>query len=572
MKNLIKLPVIFATLFLCAGSNVSAQSWQWMHRMGGTSTVGGQSNDDMITDMVTDENGNLYACGRLTNNADFMGIPVPPSTSPYPGYTIFVAKWDCNGNLTWLRTSHGGSDKGTKSIVYDNNGHLYVTGLCRVLLNDSIQFFDSLLTDYANDLFIAKFDTNGTMDWVRVASPGDSSLYGVPAGLAIDSKGYINYLFQAGLPGLLFPPNFYADTNMYYVARFDDLGNTISMFPIARRFPSLRWKDYELDSKDNHYMITYWYDKSSFLCAGQTVYHINPDTTVAEFLIIKLDSTGAFSNAYQIADTVQGHTSGGFRLNIDASDNIVATGSGFNGIVIGADTINSSISTGAAFITKINSNGNYVWTKFSFGLYGPTNDGGIGFQSSNGHIYYAGRYRGTVYIANDTLPSTYQDIFIAEIDSNGNSIMANRLGCTGDKTEATCITTHGNDIYVAGDFQGQLLGPSDTLNYIGGNTDAFIAKFGFPCTTGINEISQNSNASLLIFPNPTNNFLNISSQKINMKHVDVLNILGQTVFQKQISPDNLHNTQLNVSFLTPGVYIIQATDNNNIIRAKFIKL
>lgn len=572
MKNLIKLPVIFATLFLCAGSNVSAQSWQWMHRMGGTATVGGQSNDDMITDMVTDENGNLYACGRLTNNADFMGIPVPPSTSPYPGYTIFVAKWDCNGNLTWLRTSHGGSDKGTKSIVYDNNGHLYVTGLCRVLLNDSIQFFDSLLTDYANDLFIAKFDTNGTMDWVRVASPGDSSLYGVPFGLAIDSKGYINYFFQSGLPGLLFPPNYYADPSMYYVARFDDLGNTISMFPIARRFPSLRWKDYELDSKDNHYMITYWYDKSSFLCAGQTVYHINPDTTVAEFLIIKLDSTGAFSNAYQIADTVQGHTSGGFRLNIDASDNIVATGSGFNGIVIGADTINSSISTGAAFITKINSNGNYVWTKFSFGLYGPTNDGGICFQSSNGHINYAGRYRGTVYIANDTLPSTYQDIFIAEIDSNGNSIMANRLGCTGDKTEVTCITTHGNDIYVAGDFQGQLLGPSDTLNYIGGNTDAFIAKFGFPCTTGINEISQNSNASLLIFPNPTNNFLNISSQKISMKHVDVLNILGQTVFQKQISPDNLHNTQLNVSFLTPGVYIIQATDNNNIIRAKFIKL
>jgi len=199
-------------------------------------------------------------------------------------------------------------------------------------------------------------------------------------------------------------------------------------------------------------------------------------------------------------------------------------------------------------------------------------NGGICFQSSNGHIYYAGRYRGTVYIANDTLPSTYQDIFIAEIDSNGNSIMANRLGCTGDKTEVTCITTHGNDIYVAGDFQGQLLGPSDTLNYIGGNTDAFIAKFGFPCTTGINEISQNSNASLLIFPNPTNNFLNISSQKISMKHVDVLNILGQTVFQKQISPDNLHNTQLNVSFLTPGVYIIQATDNNNIIRAKFIKL
>lgn len=568
MKNLIKLQVIFATLFLCAGGNVIAQSWQWMHRMGGTATVGGQTHDDMVTDMVTDENGNLYACGRLTNNADFMGIPVPPNTGPFPGYTLFLAKWDCNGNLTWLRTSHDGSDKGTKSLVYDNNGHLYLTGL--VYVNDSLQFFDSLLTDYANDLFIAKFDTSGTMDWVRVASPGDSSLYGVPSGLAIDSKGYINYLFQAGLPGLLFPPNFYADTNMYYVARFDDLGNTISMFPIAKRFPSLQWGDYELDSKDNHYMITSWYDRASFVCAGHTVYHLNPDSTKSEFLIIKLDSTGAFSNAFQIADTVIGHGSSGIRLIVDASDNVIATGSGSNGIVIGNDTIASPLAGGCSFITKISPNGTYQWTKQSFGQYGPTNDGGIAFKN-NGNIIFGGRYRGTVYIANDTLPATNQDIFIAEVDSGGNWIMADRLGCTGDKTEVNCVATFGNDIYVAGNFKGQLLGPNDTLNYIGGNTDAFIAKFGTICTTGINEISQNSNPSLHIYPNPVNNFLNISSQKINIKHVDVLNILGQSIFQKQISPDNLHNIQLNVSFLNPGVYIIQATDNNKIVRAKFIK-
>ncbi|MCO5289439.1 MAG: hypothetical protein M9940_08465, partial [Bacteroidetes bacterium] len=416
MKNLIKLQVIFATLFLCAGSNVSAQSWQWMHRMGGTATVGGQSNDDMITDMVTDENGNLYACGRLTNNADFMGIPVPPSTSPFPGYTIFVAKWDCNGNLTWLRTSHGGSDKGTKSIVYDNNGHLYLTGL--VYVSDSLQFFDSLLTDYANDLFLAKFDTSGSMDWVRVASPGDSILYGAPSGLAIDSKGYINYLFQAGLPGLLFPPNYYADTNMYYVARFDDLGNTISMFPIARRFPFLQWYDYELDSKDNHYMITYWQDRASFLCAGQTVYHLNPDSTKNEFLIIKLDSTGAFSNAFQIADTSGNRNCGGYRLHIDASDNIIASGGAPNGLVIGSYTILNPMNTnpvtgGCGFITKISQNSNYIWLNQNYGKIGAATNGGISIKP-NGNISFAGFYRDTVVIANDTLPCTYQDIFIAE--------------------------------------------------------------------------------------------------------------------------------------------------------------
>lgn len=571
MKNLIKILIILTPLSLWrgAGSEVSAQSWQWMHRMGGTSLVGNQSNDDMVTDMVTDAAGNVYACGRLTNNADFMGIPVPPSSSPFPGYTIFLAKWDCSGNLTWLRTSHGGSDKGAKSIVYDNNGHLYVTGL--VYVSDSLQFFDSLLTDYANDLFIAKFDTSGTMDWVRVASPGDSSLYGVPSGLAIDSKGYINYLFQAGLPGLLFPPNYYADTNMYYVARFDALGNTISMFPIARRFPSLTWHDYELDSKDNHYMITYWYDRASFLCAGQTVYHLNPDSTKIEFLVIKLDSTGAFSNAFQIADTSSLITTG-YRLNIDASDNVIVTGIAQSGLTIGSDTLINPINfnAGVNFIAKLSPSGSVMWLKQNYSQYVCANTGGITIKP-NHNIAYAGYYRTALYIANDTLPATYQDIFIAEVDSNGNWIMANRLGCTGDKAEATCITTQGNNIIVAGDFKGQLLSPSDTLNFVGGNTDGFIAKFGTICTTGIEELSQNKNTSLLIYPNPANNFLNISFEQINVSSISILNTLGQSIFKTQITSPNIETVQLNVSKLPPGIYIIQATGKNNSATSKFVK-
>lgn len=553
-----------------AGGEVQAQSWQWMHRMGGTATVGGQSNDDMVTDMVTDASGNVYACGRLTNNADFMGIPVPPSTSPFPGYTIFLAKWDCSGNLTWLRTSYGGSDVGAKSLVYDNNRNLYLTGL--VYVSDSLQFFDSLLTDYANDLFIAKFDTSGSMDWVRVAAPGDSILFGIPSGLAIDSKGYINYLFQAGLPGLLFPPNYYADTNMYYVARFDAFGNTISMFPIARRFPSLTWKDYELDSKDNHYMITYWYDRASFLCAGQTVYHLNPDSTKSEFLVIKLDSTGAFSNAFQIADTIPGHGTGGLRLNIDTFDNVIVTGAGMSGFIIGSDTLNNPVNfnTGANFIAKLSPSGTVQWLKQNYSQYVCANTGGISIKP-NHNIAYAGYYRTALYIANDTLPATYQDIFIAEVDSSGNWVMANRLGCTGDKAEAKCITTFDDNIFVAGDFKGQLFSPSDTLNFIGSNTDGFIAKYGTICTTGIEEITQNQITPLFVYPNPATNFINIVINEININHITISNTLGQTIFKKQLAQNNQQNIQLNISSLPPGIYIIQATGKNNSATTKFIK-
>src|SRR5690606_1161937 len=135
-----------------------------------------------------------------------------------------------------------------------------------------------------------------------------------------------------------------------------------------------------------------------------------------------------------------------------------------NGLVIGSYTILNPMNTnpvtgGCGFITKISQNSNYIWLNQNYGKIGAATNGGISIKP-NGNISFAGFYRDTVVIANDTLPCTYQDIFIAEVDSNGNSIMANRLGCTGDKTEVTCITTHGNDIYVAGDFQGQLLGPS----------------------------------------------------------------------------------------------------------------
>ncbi len=90
MKKFLIYFIIQSSLF-AVHDKVYAQSWQWLHRMGGSNSLGSFGTDDQVADMATDSMGNVYVCGKITNNADFEGIPVP--SSPTNEYTCFIVKW-----------------------------------------------------------------------------------------------------------------------------------------------------------------------------------------------------------------------------------------------------------------------------------------------------------------------------------------------------------------------------------------------------------------------------------------------------------------------------------------------
>ena len=85
----------------------------------------------------------------------------------------------------------------------------------------------------------------------------------------------------------------------------------------------------------------------------------------------------------------------------------------------------------------------------------------------------------------------------------------------------------------------------------------------YDCTLEVNEI--NLEDVLTIYPNPTNNFLNIKDKGFDISGISIYNFYGKKVFNL-----NGNTNKLNLSVLNAGVYIIEFKSKINTIRKKII--
>ena len=69
------------------------------------------------------------------------------------------------------------------------------------------------------------------------------------------------------------------------------------------------------------------------------------------------------------------------------------------------------------------------------------------------------------------------------------------------------------------------------------------------------------------YPNPTTGILNIS-YKGRVEAIEVMNVLGQKVLM--INPKD-NKSEIDMSRLAPGVYLVKATVNGKVITNKVIK-
>ena len=92
----------------------------------------------------------------------------------------------------------------------------------------------------------------------------------------------------------------------------------------------------------------------------------------------------------------------------------------------------------------------------------------------------------------------------------------------------------------------------------------YIASFG-PATG----IEDNATPEIAIYPNPTSEFINISSSE-PISSIEIISITGKTVAQMEIGSDN---ATLNVSDLSNGMYFVRilGSENNNVSVKKFVK-
>ena len=158
----------------------SSGTFQWAKTITNNSGFGyGQA-------IATDSDGNVYVTGTYWGS---LTIATSPTTSTLPNtssFDVFVVKYDTYGIAQWAKGISGpGTDNGY-GIATDSAGSVYVTGN----YNNTVTFAlgTTLTSAGSTDVFVAKYDTDGTVQWAqRIGGTDSDNGYGI----ATDSAGNV---------------------------------------------------------------------------------------------------------------------------------------------------------------------------------------------------------------------------------------------------------------------------------------------------------------------------------------------------------------------------------------------
>lgn len=275
-------------------------------------------------------------------------------------------------NYEWARTFGGPSLERVQGTAVDSEGSVYLTGsfIDSVDFNPGIE--DSVVYFMGNaDSYLVKFNSNGDFEWVRTILGSQGNL---GQSVSVDNQDNVYY------------GGYFRGTVYYQVG--NDVDSLVS---------------------DNSISVT---------------------TGSYDVFLQKLDSDG---NVQWTKSLAGGGSEWLHDIEVDDSGNVYSTGYFQEGADFdpGVDTYSlSSPGLASAFISKLDTDGNFVWAKsFEAGANGSSNGRSI-CSGGNGSITVVGDFGDTVDF--DTGPGVLQfvndlpnpgfdeDSYVANLDSDGN--------------------------------------------------------------------------------------------------------------------------------------------------------
>jgi hypothetical protein len=181
----------------------------------------GTTNANSGALVCTDVFENVYAVGGFSDTL-FFGSDTLIS---HYGVDIIAVKYDSSGNVIWTRDL-GGPGQGTNinSIATAPLGSVYITGYTQdtIFTIGSFTFTNPI----GNYVFIAKFDSSGTVLWAKVTGGATAN-----GGNAVATDGLEN-VYLSGyftVPYLVFGNDtvHQTGTHAYFLVKFDSGGNTL---------------------------------------------------------------------------------------------------------------------------------------------------------------------------------------------------------------------------------------------------------------------------------------------------------------------------------------------------------
>lgn len=362
------------------GKADAAGNFLWAKKFGGP-------GNDYLAYFLSDASNNLYVTGSFHGTVDFdPGSGVFNLTS-VGNRDVYIAKFDSSGNFLWARQLGGNYNyDAASSLAVDALGNVYITGRFKytVDFNPGSGTFD-LTSAGEEDIFILKLNTSGNFVWANRYGTSGSN-YESGNDIEVDLSGNIYTIgnFNGAVdfdPG---PGTFILNSTAgsSFLSKLDPSGN----FLMAKQ--GVFGSKLEISSSGN------FYTSGSF----QGTIDFNPDSGIfnltsaggTDRFVLKLDSSCNFLWAKRWGNgEYDNYTS----FCLDAMENIYIVGSYFGTYDFdpgpGTYTLSSN-GEADAFICKLDSQGDYLWTA-SFA--GPVQTNGYYIKlDASGNIYASGDF------------------------------------------------------------------------------------------------------------------------------------------------------------------------------------
>jgi hypothetical protein len=395
---------------------------------------------------------------------------------------VFAQNSQAQDVIPAMLISAGGTinDEG-RHIAYDIDGNIYVCGD----FGGTATFGTTTLTSAGNnDIFLAKYNSNGDLQWAkRAGGTGSDRAYGITVSatevyISGDFEGTANFNTPSATGSNELTS---AGNRDIYLAKYISNGD----FQWAKRAGGTS-DDIVYGvavSGTEVYIAGYFNGTANFNTPSATGSNQITSIGGTDIFLAKFNSSGDFQWAKRA-----GGTSNDIAYGIAVS----ATDVYISGSFSGTANFNTPSATGSNEITsagnwdiylaKYNSSGTFQWARRAGGEYW---DLASGIAVSGTDVYITGYFSGT---ANFNTPSATgsnkinsdgdYDIFLAKFNSSGDFQWAKRAGGSF-YDEAYGVAVNGTEVYITGYFQS-------TVN------------FNTPTATGSNELTSSGSWDIFL--------------------------------------------------------------------------
>lgn len=433
-----------------------AQYFEWAKRAGWYAF-------DLGYGTCTDNAGNVYIAGKYEMNASFGNTRVGCKGN----HDIYVAKYSPSGAFLWVRTAGGTIGDYAHAVTCDGAGNVYLTGEF-----ETTTFFGSVSMKSSgnNDVFLAKYNTNGDLQWAKKLGGGGGNDRGLGISI-VNGNIYISGRFQgtAIFSGIKMVSSggtdiFIAKCNSNGVLQWlrkaggpgEDEGNAITT-----------------DAAGNAY-VTGFFSRTANFSGTYVTSKGGSDIFIAKY--------GPDGGVHWVKGAGAGANDYGMGIMADNAGRVFLTGGFRYTTNFGAATLKSVNGNADIFVACYNSSGANIWARKAGG---GQNDYGRAIDvDGSSNIYITGNFGNTATFGNKTITGAdATEIYVASYTASGNFRWVLQAGGVKDKADPDRFIEMGlsisvdnsRNVYASGTYRsastfgGTTLAPWD-------HTEVFLAK------------------------------------------------------------------------------------------------